>query len=49
MDHVTVHIRQAELAALESVGEPFVVDSKQVENGGLEVMHMNSVFCHVDP
>ena len=43
-----MHIRQAELAALETIGEAFVIDAEAVQDGGLKVMHMDWVFNHVE-
>src|SRR5262249_43902586 len=36
--HLAVHIRQAEVAALEAVGEPGVLDAEAVKDGGVEVV-----------
>src|SRR5262245_31442351 len=37
---MTVHVGQPEVAALEAVGEPFVVEAKKMEDGGLQVVDM---------
>ena len=42
-----MHIRESEVSALESVGELFMIDSKAVQDGCLEVMNVNFVFNHV--
>ena len=42
-----MHIRQAKFAALEAVGEPLVVDTEQVHDGGLEVVDVDRVFGNV--
>ena len=46
-DDVAVHISEAELAALELVGQGFVVDSELVKNGGVEVVDMDFFFGDV--
>ena len=40
---MAVHVGQAEVAALESEGEPFVVDAEQVQDRGLEVVDVDRV------
>ena len=35
-----MHIREAEVAALESVGELFVINTKAVQYSGVKVMHV---------
>src|SRR3954462_14051356 len=37
-DHVPVYIRQATICAIAPEGEFFVVDPKQVQNGGVEII-----------
>ena len=44
-----VHIRQSELASLESVRQPFVIDPEQMQNRRLEIVNVNSVADHVVP
>lgn len=39
-----MHIGQPEVAALELVGQAFVVDAHLMENGGLEVVNVNGVL-----
>ena len=43
LHHFTMHVGEAELAALEAEGEPLVVDAEQVQDGGLKVMHMDGM------
>ncbi len=47
-DHVSVDVGESEVAALETVGQSFVVDAQQVQEGGLEVVDMNLVLDGVD-
>lgn len=47
-DHGTVDIRQAEISALESVRELFVVNSHLVQNGGLKVVNMDGIFHGIE-
>ena len=35
LDNSAMHIRQAEVATLKSVGQSFVVDAEQVQHGGM--------------
>lgn len=45
-----VHIRQPEVAALVSIGQPLVVDAQQVEDRGVHVVDVHRAggpFVHV--
>ena len=42
-DHVTAHIREAKIPSLESVSEPFVVDTETVEKRSVEVIDVNGL------
>ena len=44
LDHVTMHISQAEMATLVLVGQAFVIDPQKVEDGGVKIMNMNPAF-----
>src|SRR5687768_13336421 len=41
-------VRQAEVAALEAVGEALVVEAEEVEDGGLEVVDVVLVLDHAE-
>ena len=43
-DHLASDIRQAEIPSLEAKGKFDVVDSEQVQNGGLQVVDMHRIF-----
>jgi hypothetical protein len=43
MHHIAMHIREAEVAAGPAVGELFVVEAEQVQDGGVEVVHMHGI------
>ncbi len=43
---VPVHVCETEVPPLDAIGQPRVVDSEEVENGRVEVMHMHRVFDH---
>ena len=43
-----MHIREAEVAALETEGELFVIESEQVENGGVDVVDVRGVFNGIE-
>ena len=38
-----MHVGQAEVAALELVGQPGVVDAQQVKDGGVQVVDLDRV------
>ena len=38
-----MHVGQAEIAALEAVGQLGVVEAEQVQDGGVEVVDVDSV------
>ena len=38
LHHMARHIREAIIAAVVTVGEPFVVETPQMQNGGVKVM-----------
>ena len=46
-EHFAVHIAEAELAALVTVGEALVVDAEEVEDRRLPVVDVNGVFDDV--
>ena len=41
-------IRQPVITARVSVGQLFVIQTHQVQNRGMKVMHVNGVFSDVD-
>src|SRR5690242_2188570 len=45
--HFSAHIGQAEAAALEFIGQLFVVEPELVQHRGLEIMYVNRVFYDV--
>lgn len=44
MDDVAVHVGEAEAAAAIMIGQFLVVDAQEVEDRGLEIMHVDRVF-----
>ena len=44
---MSVNVGQAEVTALVFEGQSLVVDAHKVENGGMEIMHVNAVFGDV--
>src|ERR1022692_2348269 len=48
LDHAPVDVGQAEVSALETVSEPGVVETEQVQNGGLDVVDVDGVFDDVE-
>ena len=48
LDHVPVHVGEAEIAALEAVGEMLMLDPEQLHDGRLEIMHMDGLIDCVE-
>ena len=48
LDHSAAHIGQAVVAALEAVGEPGVVQAQQVQQRGVQVVHMDGIGHDVE-
>src|SRR4051812_20973020 len=46
--HAAVHVGEAEIAALEAVGEPLVVEAELVEERGVEIVDVDGVFDGVE-
>ncbi len=44
VDDVAVHVGETEVASLMAIGQAFVVDSEEVETGGVKVVDVNFVF-----
>src|SRR6266496_2587659 len=44
LDHLAVNVGQTEIAAVVAVGELFVIETEQVENGGVEIVNVDFVF-----
>jgi len=44
LDHIAKDIRQAEVAPLEAEVKPFVIDTHQVQHGGVDIMDWNRLF-----
>ena len=42
-----MHVGEPEVATLKAVGEQFVVNAHQVQNGGVQVVHMDTTFDDV--
>src|SRR5437868_1158711 len=47
LHNLAVHVGQAEMAALELVGQLEMVDAQAAKNRGLKVMHMDGIGDHV--
>jgi len=41
------YVREAEVAALEPVGQALVIDSQTVQDSGLEIVYMHGILCDV--
>src|SRR5439155_15654579 len=46
LHHFTGHVGETKIAATVPVGEALVVEAHEVEDGGVEIMHMDVVPCH---
>ena len=44
---MSVDVGQAEVSALVFKGQSLVVDAQQVQNGSMEIMHVNAVFSDI--
>ena len=44
---VPVYVGEAEIAALVTVSQTLVVDSRQVQDGGVQVMDVHGAWCPV--
>ena len=44
VDDVAVDVGQAEVAAVVAVGEPFVIQAQEVEDGGVEIVMRDAVL-----
>jgi hypothetical protein len=44
VDDVSKHVRQPVIAATVAVGQFFVIDTKEVQDGGVEIVNVNFVF-----
>lgn len=49
LQYMAMYVRQPEIPPLEPVGQPFMVNSQQVHHCRLKIMHMNRLFCDVNP
>src|SRR5687767_8177470 len=47
LNHFAVHIGQAKVASLETVSQARVIETKQMKNGGVEVVHVHGIFGDV--
>ena len=44
-----MHVGEAEVAALETVGEPFVVEAELMQQRGVQVVDVDGIAHHADP
>jgi hypothetical protein len=49
LNHAAVDIGEAKVAPGIPIGEAFVVESEQMQNCGVEIVHMNGVFHRRHP
>lgn len=47
VDDFAVYIRQSEVAALEAIGEAFVVDAEEVQERRVEIVNVHGVLHYV--
>ena len=48
LHHIAMHIRQPEVAALEAVGQPGVLQAEQVQDGRLQVVDVDRILADVE-
>src|SRR2546428_793223 len=46
--HTPMHVGEPEIAASVAVCETFVIDAQEVQNGRVEIVHMNRMLGHID-
>lgn len=44
LNHAPLHIGQPIIAAAITVGQPFVIESHQVQDGGVQIVDVDSIF-----
>lgn len=49
VNELAVHIGQSIITTLETIGQLFVVEPKQVQNGRVQVMHVHRVLRDIEP
>ena len=47
LDHFPRHIRQPEIAPLELIRQPLVIDPQAMQNRRLQIVHMHRIFGDV--
>src|SRR5438105_1552505 len=45
--HLAADVGQAEIAALETIGQPLVIEAEEVQERGLEVVDVHGIFGDV--
>ena len=48
-DHAAVDVGQAEIASSVTVGQSLVVETHQVHHGGVQVVHVDTIFDRLVP
>ena len=46
LDHLTMHIRQPVIPTAMTKGEFLVIEAQQMQDGGMEIVHMHSILRH---
>src|SRR5687767_7420443 len=49
LHHISVHVGQPEIAAGMAEDQSLVIESEQVQNGRVEIVHMDGVLCDQTP
>ena len=47
-NHLSVDVRKAEITPLESVGKLMVIHAEEVQESGVQVVHVNLVFNGIE-
>ena len=45
-NHVSADVGEAEVAALKTISEPFVIESEEVQDRGVQIIYMHRIPDH---
>ena len=49
MDNLAVHIRETEVSSLETISQFRVIETEQMQDRRMKIVHVNAVFGDVEP
>src|SRR5258707_689875 len=44
---LTLHVGQAELATLKTIGEPLMIEAEEMQDGGMEIVHRDGIASDI--